>query len=776
MRFIRDLSICSRQSFAIYPECLAMVITGTVVKEWFQYYCERKARYASMGKVPKADSGDQDVRAPISAWAMKGLDYETRVLRSLTNSLVSPNGASLRQYLSGERRGFYAQQVEVRPSCNDLGLPQGVRIGTNRLDLIRHDTDGDRDFFTVIDIKATRRATRFHRAQVAFYAILLDSYLREGRLAGRASHHGEIWRIPDNGSVEGAAYEVETFALAPYRRMVLEFLTSIAPSIAESFPEGGEDKTPFHVYFKCEECAYLGGSCLASVSMGDAAARDVSAVAGMSHHTKRQLIGQGIATVGALSNARGVVQSDGASWSLKRKLGALVERARSISGAEVRRTSEPYSMLMPGRVGTRILLSVDVDPVDDMLVALGCAIERADGTRAEEIVVIPTARRSDEVEALKRVFGVVLRELQAIAANNDQGGSDGAQAILAHIYLYEPSEAVAIQAAVKRHIDDPGVRATLLELIRMFPPDNVVAEPEYRGANHLPATAVRSVVEHLYALPVSVSYDLRQVTQVLAKTGAFKDPYVPAPGFGRPFSSLLSIEVARGIKGEAIEGYPIQARHVVDDVRARLRALSGLCGWLERESARNATPDGGALLRLPKKPFRFWRQFDPLNAGDLDVLQAFELMQARASMLGTLVGLARPPAARTASGRSLTGLSYMGRVPASHGRVALEFDVPRDARDTEVGPGSFGLIVTNGAYDVLLDPLAWAGFECSVRDLPRSGSRIVVEMNKANYESPPFQAMLRESLDKPDWCIDGILKDPNTPRIARYLRHLEGGA
>lgn len=750
-----------------------MMVTGTVVKEWFQYYCERKARYASMGKVPGGNGAEHDVRDPISAWAKKGLEYEKRILKSLGNSLISPTDFALREYLSGERRGFYAQQLEVRPSCGDLGLPAGVGIGTNRLDLVRHDPDGDQDFFTVIDIKATRRATRFHRAQVAFYAILLDSYLREGRLAGRASSHGEIWRIPDNGSAEGVAYEVETFALAPYGRMVLEFLTSIAPVIAESFPEGGEDRTAFHVYFKCEECAYLGGSCLASVSAGDAAARDVSAVAGMSHHTKRQLIGQGIATVGALANARGIVQSDGASWSLKRKLGALVERARSISGADVRRTSEPYSMLMPGKVDTRILLSVDVDPVDDMLVALGCAIERADGTRNEEIVVIPTSRRSDEVEALKRVFGVVLRELQDIAARNDRGGPD---AIVAHIYLYEPSEAVAIQAAVKRHIDDPGVRATLLELIRMFPPDNVVAEPEYRGANHLPATAVRSVVEHLYALPVSVSYDLRQVTQVLAEAGSFKDPYVPAPGFGRPFSSLLSIEVARGIKGDAIEGYPIQPRHVVDDVCARLRALSGLCVWLERESARNATPDGGALLRLPKKPFRFWRQFDPLNAGDLDVLQAFELMQARASMLGTLVGLARPPAARTASGRSVTGLSYMGRVPASPGRVALEFDVPWDSRDSEVGPGSFGLIVTNGAYDVLLDPLAWPGFECSVRDLPRSGSRIVVEMNKSNFESPPFQAMLRDSLGKPDWCIDGILKDPNTPRIARYLRHLEGGA
>jgi len=44
----------------------------------------------------------------------------------------------------------------------------------------------------------------------------------------------------------------------------------------------------------------------------------------------------------------------------------------------------------------------------------------------------------------------------------------------------------------------------------MFPPEDVVPEPEFRGIHHLPATAVRSVVEQVFALPIMVSYDLRQ--------------------------------------------------------------------------------------------------------------------------------------------------------------------------------------------------------------------------------------------------------------------------
>ena len=144
-------------------------------------------------------------------------------------------------------------------------------------------------------------------------------------------------------------------------------------------------------------------------------------------------------------------------------------------------------------------------------------------------------------------------------------------------------------------------------------------------------------------------------------------------------------------------------------------------------------------------------------------------------MLSTLVGLARPPAARTAAGRSLTGLSYVTYSQPGYGRVALEFSVPKESRDTEVGPGAFGLVVTNGAYDVLLDPVAWPKFECSVNRAGNSGSKIVVEMRKANFDSPEFQAMLRASHDRADWCIDGILKDPNTARIADFLRYLADG-
>src|SRR5690606_37988261 len=120
-------------------------------------------------------------------------------------------------------------------------------------------------------------------------------------------------------------------------------------------------------------------------------------------------------------------------------------------------------------------------------------------------------------------------------------------------------------------------------------------------AHHLPATAVRSVVEQLYALPVSVAYDLRQVSQALATVGA-AGPYVPAPGFERPFSSLLSIDVIRGFR-EGVAGAP-GTDDIAADVAARLSALQGVTAWLYEQHAKAAAA-GQPLLRLSKRPFLF---------------------------------------------------------------------------------------------------------------------------------------------------------------------------
>jgi len=129
---------------------------------------------------------------------------------------------------------------------------------------------------------------------------------------------------------------------------------------------------------------------------------------------------------------------------------------------------------------------------------------------ASILEVLPTGDRAAEANALVSVFGRLVADLEAIDAHNAAiGDPNDPDSRYAHIFLYEATEALAMQNAVKRHLDDPRVRTGLTAYGAAVPPDEVVPEPEFRGMQHLPATALRSVVEQLLALPVTVSYDLR---------------------------------------------------------------------------------------------------------------------------------------------------------------------------------------------------------------------------------------------------------------------------
>src|SRR3546814_20240035 len=106
--------------------------------------------------------------------------------------------------------------------------------------------------------------------------------------------------------------------------------------------------------------------------------------------------------------------------------------------------------------------------------------------------------------------------------------------------------------------------------------------------------AIRSVIEQLWALPVAVAFDLRQVSRAIKVAGG-GPAYVPAEAFERPFSSLLSIDVIRHLRERHPDAVPISAiRH---DVIGRLDALQGLIAWLFDEN-RKAAAAGLPLLRL----------------------------------------------------------------------------------------------------------------------------------------------------------------------------------
>ncbi|POF32614.1 hypothetical protein CLV41_10216 [Roseibium marinum] len=427
---------------------------------------------------------------------------------------------------------------------------------------------------------------------------------------------------------------------------------------------------------------------------------------------------------------------------------------------------------MPPRVDAMLILSVDHDPIDDRIAAIGYR-RVDDGIAVTEHIAIPKSGSiADEAEAMVATLSALILDLTEIDAHNAALATRGQEAagIHAHIFFYEPTEATNLQRAVGRHLEDDRVRNGLLHLVRLFPPEDVVPEPEFRGVHHLPATAIKSVIEQLWALPVSVTYDLRQVSQAIVAAGGGL-AYVPDQVFERPFSSLLSIDVIRAQREGHRSAVPVSA--IRRDVIARLDAVQGLIGWLFDEN-RNAVAEGSPLLRLAKKPFRFQATFDPLNAADLDILLACELLENRAGLLDALIGLAQPAARRRDSARCLAGLT-LRKHWALGGRRILQFHVPEDSRETELGPNDFDLILTNDSPDLRLNPSLWSSLTCRIRpDEDGWEDRrdlVQVQIDGRVFTGTVFQELL-QSTGPGGWYLDRAFSDVNTAKAAAFLANL----
>lgn len=760
---------------------MARTFSGSTIKSWFQYRCERKTRYELF-------TDDELNAVPVvkvvkrKAWADEGVEYENRVVAKLGRDhhvlLPTRRRDPLEEkltaaFLRGTSPARYAAQANLTPR----GTP-GFLAGTdlalkrNLPDLIRRAPKevGGAPVFTVIDVKATRRATAFHKTQVAFYVRVLEALLAEMGLpvASSLDDHGEIWRIPDDGFASGEDWFVERFALPPYLRLVDDFCVNILPGIAKKVVSPNYDETFFHLYFKCEQCDFI-DHCLKSISAESPGDWDVSAAPGLTHEGKRSLHKLHIRSVSALSEASGLAARRDIGWSLSRRAPLLVGRARALVSGDVIRTPEEHTFLMPPRADVVFLVSVDHDPVDDRIAAIG--YRKVEGGRIvrERIEVPQSSSLDDEAAAIIQVLAALIEDLGALDRTN--AGLPESEGVHAHIFFYEPAEATSLQRAIGRHLDHEMIRNGLLHLVRLFPPEDVVPEPEFRGMHHLPATAVRSVVEQLFALPVSVSHDLRQVSQALTKVGG-GPAYSPDAGFYRQFSSLLSIDVIRPIREGDADALPIEA--VRNDVSKRLGALQGVVSWLFAQSAAAEAAGGKPLLRLAKKPFRFHATFDPLDAVDLDVLVACELLENRTGLLEALINLAQPSDRRRDAGRSLARLKLRHH-EVKGGMAYLVFDVPEASRAAELGPGSFSLILTDDDPDLRLDMSNWP--QCSCRILAPSANhpdrpdRVAVSMPKSTYQGPVMQSLLRDTPEG-GWHIDQAFGDVNTARAAAFLSNL----
>ena len=752
-------------------------ITPTALKGWFQYRCERKLVYETMDQDLRKRVPIHEQAAP-SSWGDEGIAYEAAVLAELSGrspgSVLRPGpadgnclttAASLRFLNQSEPEYHFAHQVLLGSSQalrRLLRLSEDVEIRSGRVDLVEAVPSAGGPRFKVIDIKAAQFATVFHKAQVAFYALMLQATLQENRIPGELAAEGEIWHRTGPG---GPLWQVESFPLRNYMRLVRDFFQQRVSEISSyAVSPGGPDNTPFHVYFKCEQCKFL-GHCERSIAASrPTSALDLSAVPGVTQQSKRTLHRLDMHTVADLVRHEGKLRGQD-DWRLRTAGWKLVHRAKAIHSGEVRRLSDQYSLQMPPVVDRPIYLLADRDPVDGRLVTIGCLVVGSDADHHHHVRVI--TKPDSEAEALIEILGVVLEALKEVDEWNAAYGEK--QPLHTHIFTYESAEAGDLRAAIGRHLSEPALRRGLLDLVRIFPPDQVVPEPDYKGFHHLPASALRNILTDLFAFPVRVSHDLRRVSCALREVGAeLASVYDPTPRFARPFSSRLSLEITRQLQDD-----PTLAAPVAKDVRERLSATHALVQWLLRQNG--AAPPGKSLLRLNKRPFRFVQGFDPLHAGDLDILRAQALLESRSGLLQALVALARPGRQRRDRLDCYAELSLIHQEKDRRGNLILRFHVPASSRSAELQSSSFGLILSDGSPDLVLNPDNWPGLQATLLPPgPEAGAHeIRVKVWARVVRVGLIPRLIAEGVRS--WYVDKAFVDLNTPRLTSFLTFLAEG-
>lgn len=748
--------------------------SASTVKSWFQYRCERKVVYEAM---PESDRNLVPILSQThhSEWAEFGLAFEKEVItflmRQHPKQVLGPSpGAEFltpdlsNAFLQRKRSETIAHQLvltETEALRRLLDLPETVGIRRCVPDIIQVDLENGEPVFSIIDVKGTQVATLFHKVQVAVYALALRGVLSQLGLPGRISSVGQIWRVPSPGSPGPLPWHPDTFELKGYEALVIDFFKRSIPAMANQEVRPGRDTTFFHLYFKCEQCQYLAHCSQAIADDRPARSWNVSAVPGLTHGAKRALLAASIRTVGDLAESHGLETNPSVTaWGVRSRARELVARAVALDKGTISRLPDRFSWLMPPRTDVAIHLVVDRSPIDDILLTIGCHITRSDS--APERLVHVVSDPTEERDALFNVLGRIVATLGEVDARNMAG-----EALQAHLFLYEPSEGADLQAALGRHLGDGAIRNELLELVRIFPPDQVMPDPTYKGVHHLPATALRSVIAQLYLLPVKVSLDLARVTQALRHAlPPISRTYEPNAAFARPFSSRLSIDVGQAIrKGDA------DLEQVKADVMARLEALDDLKRWIETDNERADRP----FLLLNKKPFRFLSTFDPLGAGELDILLAQELLENRTKLLANLTFLALPSDQRRDRLRCMAHLRLVSQGQRRDKTYWMRFETPPESQHSELSSGTFGLILTNDDPDIRLNLQSWSQYQVKLAPVrpEDAGSYILVEVKKDVYEGSAFRA-LRESTPQDGWFLDEVHTDFNFPKMETFLTYLAG--
>lgn len=287
--------------------------------------------------------------------------------------------------------------------------PAQLQVSVARPDLIEIEQVDGAQLLRVWDIKASQAARHEHFIQVAYYTFLLEDALRAYGLDGRC-------RIDTQWGVIYSREGIDTFALAPYRMAVEDFLRNRMMSVL------GTDalEAHYHVNQSCPMCQYL-DNCRTEAD----AWRDLSRVAYMTSESKRRLVRHGIGNHRELAR----LNEDDPLWERLRGAGhdLSVNLGRYVAVSAALEDGRPRplagrTLTVPAWEDVRVTLSAEQDPVTNTCFALGIKTlegfdERKRPLGIEQVFVLENPLAVPDAEA--RLLLAFLRVLNGLLARVD---------------------------------------------------------------------------------------------------------------------------------------------------------------------------------------------------------------------------------------------------------------------------------------------------------------------------------------------------------------------
>lgn len=386
----------------------------------------------------------------------------------------------------------------------------------------------------VIDVKMAAEPNLRHFAEVTFYTLALAAKIEEQGLSHRFAVSAEGLIFPGSHDANEFRNLYQDFAAKGSPRPITDALTKTLIAVPHEVYQAHvrqffEDRllrvlaqeieeTEWHVCPKSQTCDYV-GFCQQNAKATD----HLSRLAWLTHGQARTLRDNGINTTKELAehirrNSTNWQAALNANHQLRAERAVWLARAGALQSNKVEVAEKRKSALMPAWTDLSVYLTVHFDPGTGITFAMGAKKvyfppNRTKGeppqTKTQTFIVdrVDAMNTDSERGRLIELIECVSGWLEEASRYNET--APRYQKIKAHIYFWDANELKQLRRMIERHLEHPSVVEKVELLLRLFPPENRLPDPEMFKSQ--PGTIVKEVFRTLFGLPIPHDYTLLEV-------------------------------------------------------------------------------------------------------------------------------------------------------------------------------------------------------------------------------------------------------------------------